>query len=234
MAGVHPIGFRVGSVLSRSLAILGRNVVPFGLLSLAITSPALLYEIFVLGDRAPSAQSLPVLIPYFAITIVLGAVLTATITYRTIAELRGTRSDFSYSLRQGGALAIPVIGVALVIGLLAMLGMIAFVVPGFIVLTRLWAAVPAAVVERCGIRASLERSQELTAGHRWRVFAIILIFAAIGYAVEASIQGVLGSDTALSDVVVFVATAFASAWEAVANAVGYHDLRLLKEGEPSA
>ena len=224
---------RVGSVFARSIAVLGRNFTPFMLLALVITLPDALYEHFLFPDGAQPAAGIVAYIPYFLVSFVLDCFLTAAITYRTVADLRGTPADLFDVLRQSGSLALPVLAVAVVTGLLTMLGMIALVIPGVIVITRLAVAIPVVVVERNGVRASLERSQELTEGNRWRVFAVIIILSGIAYAVGAIIEDAFGH-SGLATLIGWLVSAPISAWGSVAAAVLYHDLRLIKEREGSA
>jgi hypothetical protein len=226
MADANPGRLHIGSVLTRSVWILRRNLAPFTLLALILTVPSLLSNALPSPDGTVSA-----IFPFFLnglIQLVLSSLLTAAITYRTIADLRGTQSDLPHALRQSGALILPVTVAALLIGLLISLGMILLIVPGFYVMTTLWVAIPAIVVERCRIIASLRRSAELTGGNRLRVFAIIAVYFALVIFVGWLIVAALGY-TGLAAFVSYIVTAPIVAWGAVATAVIYHDLRLLTE-----
>jgi hypothetical protein len=83
-------------------------------------------------------------------------------------------------LRVGFANILPVLGVAILTGLIVMGGMILCFVPGFIAMTVYAVAVPVAVEERIGGMDALRRSSSLTEGHRWEIFAVLFIIGMIG------------------------------------------------------
>lgn len=75
-------------------------------------------------------------------------------------------------------------------------GFVLLIVPG-IILALMWAlTIPVAVLEDKGLRDSVERSAELTKGHRGRVFMVYLLFLILFYAVymawELPILGFIG------------------------------------------
>ncbi len=77
------------------------------------------------------------------------------------------------------SLALIMIGYWLGIGI----GFVLLIVPG-IILSLMWAlTIPVAVLEDKGLRDSVERSAELTKGHRGRVFAVFFLFMVLFYAV---------------------------------------------------
>jgi len=112
-----------------------------------------------------------------------------------------------------------------------------------IVLVMFWVAIPASVVERPGVIASLKRSASLTKGHRWRIFGIYFVILITMMVASGMAQTPLAVSTATSGIAtemsaIFIATnilallvnAFFVALGAVASAVAYHDLRAVKEG----
>lgn len=236
--------FRVGNVLVRGFQILIRNIVPFGLLSLLLMSPPHIYAII-------AVQS-----PSLFLLFGLSLLLTAALVYGIVSELRGRHASLGNSISWGLSLIFPVIGVAILVGLALVLPVLVAVaffglvgsperiflifvlpIPGFIVaamfLTMLWVAVPVAVIERPGVIASLGRSTQLTKGYRWRIFAIVVILLVLAAVVTVPLQRfvvyVIPTTTAFV-LVNLVVTAFFGALWAVISAVGYHDLRVAKEG----
>lgn len=126
--------------------------------------------------------------------------------------------------------------VGLIGGALVLAGFLALVVPGFILATMLWVAVPSAVVEQQGLLNALRRSFELTRGHRFRILALILLIAVVGGVADlvfAAIAALIGMGLVSPDV--FLQCAGIVVWSLLGTiaVVCYHDLRLLKEG-PSA
>ena len=230
--------FRVGSVLGRGFSILFRNIVPFGLLSLAVMSPPFIYALlvdplFILGETEASGFGWS---PADVIQSLLGYFLSAALVYGTFQELRGRHASVGACVRRGAALILPVIGVAIVAGILVGVASMLLVIPGLIVATMLWVAIPAAVIERPGVNASLTRSVNLTKGYRWQVFGIIVILSIVTFVTTFALIMVLTVALAPFDNLsafilgIFVVTAFINALWAVVSAVGYHDLRVVKEG----
>jgi len=130
------------------------------------------------------------------------------------------------------ALALPVV---LIIGLSRSVFVMSFFVIGMIVLAvvlycRYWLAVPVTVVERPGVTASLTRSATLTRGSRLRIFVIDLTVRIVPFTAVMIGLLVFGHEPATQ---VWLGLAMAIVFDSlgpVANAVGYHDLRVAKEG----
>jgi hypothetical protein len=121
------------------------------------------------------------------------------------------------------------------------IGLVLLVAPGLVFAAGLWVAVPAAVAERWkGTSDALSRSWELTRSRRWKVLAVALVTVALaaGGAGVLSILVNVAADwganpsvtAALDEVVVAIATSFI----AIASAVSYHDLRVVREGMDGA
>ena len=238
--------FRAGRVVARSFSTLFRNIVPFGLLALVLTSPTYVYAILtdsgdiMVDDVEITAEPFVLGI----IEILLTYLVTAALVYGTIRDLRNNRASVGECFSKGISLMFPVLGVAIVSSILTGLATLAFVIPGIIVGIMLWVAVPVAVVERRGL-GSLGRSAELTKGYRWRILVLFLIVFAVIFGV-ALLMGVAtaaitmtgmdnGGDidaTSLMGLLAieWVFSAFISALMAVIAAVSYHDLRVAKEG----
>ena len=232
--------FRVGSVLGRSFSILFKNIVPFGLLSVVVMAPTYIFAIAVnpmiyLGESGSPMVTLAINV----IETLLSYLVYGALVYGTFQELRGRRASLGDCFSRGMAVMFPIFGVAIVVGLLTGLATLALVIPGLIVATMLWVAIPAAVIEKTGL-SSLARSSELTKGHRWKVFFIIVLLfifgfvLAIGVITGATTVAVAtasnGGSWTISVVALLLVTAFVTALSAVVSAVGYHDLRVAKEG----
>ena len=251
--------FRIGSVLGRAFSILSKNLVPFGLLSVAVMSPTHTFAVAIdpqyFSNAANPWDQTEFSLIGAGISIVeslLGFILTAALVFGTFQELRGRHASLGDCLKRGVALILPVIGIAILVGLSVGFATLLFVIPGFIVLTMLWVAIPVAVLERPGVVASLSRSMELTKGYRWRIFGLIIILyimALIAGVGLALLLGVIAAGAGLGLLLGVIAAGFAdsvlvwgglilsllisaffTALSAVVSAVGYHDLRVIKEG----
>jgi hypothetical protein len=141
------------------------------------------------------------------------------------------------SLRAGCHRSAAVIGVAVCSSVLIALGFALLIIPGLIVATMLLVATPVCVVERLGPFGSMERSAQLTKGHRGKIFGLLVLLAVPVVIVGAAI------DTAaeIADVSAVVASAGHVVWDATWGAAYavlviaiYHDLRVAKEGVDTA
>ena len=136
-------------------------------------------------------------------------------------------------VREGLNALFRVLGVSIITGLAFTVAAIAFVVPGLIVMTFFWVAVPITVMEGDEVGASLRRSAYLTKGNRWPVFAIVVTTFIL--LIISNIPAFLVSEGSnliafALGLFAFLLSAFAVTLWAVVSAVSYHDLRFVKEG----
>ncbi|NKB54874.1 MAG: hypothetical protein GKS00_00905 [Alphaproteobacteria bacterium] len=236
----EPPKFRVGAALGRSFTTLFRNIVPFGLLAIAFNLPMQLVAFqFTETDIAAGDVNWPLFVVVILGNVVLGFLLSATLVYGTVQELRGGRAGIFECMSRGFGLLFPVLGVGIVVSLIVMFFSLLLIIPGMIAFVMLWVAIPVAVVERPGLKATLSRSLELTKGYRWHLFGLILILAILSWIVGALFGGAVGFGAyfavgelsfAWTVVINVIVQAFTGALLAVASAVAYHDLRIAKEG----
>jgi len=250
--------FRVGGVLGRGFRILFRNFHIFGLVALIVLMPYVLVlstisELFTANFSSTSVvilASVIVLLP-----ILLAYLATAAVAHGAFEALRGRRPGIVRCLLHGFSQSVPVFGVAIVTVLALLLSLVpsvlaaaylkggfavlmflALLFPLFLVITVLWVAVPVVVIERRGILHGISRSIALTKGNRWRVFGIIVILWLINW-VTNLVGGLLllpftlaGGGSVAGLIVTGVLVSIYLALNAVMSAVGYHDLRVAKEG----
>ena len=183
-----PSRFDIARVATRTFNIVSRNIVVFGALTV------LLYVLPHIGgdiidettDHLPGSFSRLLFSgsdALYALAAAIGHVaLVGALIRGTVADLNGERADIMACLKTGFRLFFPVLGVSLVVFLGVLLGLIALVIPGLMLLTAWLVAVPAVAIEREGVREGLARSTELTRGHRWPIFGLIAIFC-IGAAI---------------------------------------------------
>jgi len=94
--------------------------------------------------------------------------------------------------------ALPVLtGVAILAYFAFVFASILLLIPGLILVTMWALLVPSAVTEKIGVFATFRRSSELTRGHRWSIFLLLLIFwlgslmvSLLSLALEGAIFGV--------------------------------------------
>jgi hypothetical protein len=242
MATTSAVYFGVGNVLSQGWDVLSKNLAPFGLIALVVTFPSFLYELvngaapvttnttttdgsFYVGRSVTGGGAFIALL----IELVLRQVAIGAISYGVFQEMRGQRADVTDCLRRAGGLVFLVIGVAIVSVVAKALATLLLIIPGFIVATMLWVAIPVAVVERPGVMRSLSRSAVLTKGNRWAIFGILLLISIGNMAVSYLVGLVIGAAVP-GALVSWVVAAGITAYVASVTAVGYCSLRIAKEG----
>jgi hypothetical protein len=228
--------FSFGTVISGSLAVFLRNLIPFVFLALLLTLPGALYDWLLPPTLGEGVFSLRAAIGTI-VDIVCSTLLTATLVYGTVQELRGRHASFGASIGHGFSVILPAVGVGLVAGIGIAIGTILLIVPGLILMTIWWVAVPATVVERPGVFASLARSVELTRGFRWPIFGIILLLFAVALGIGLFFGYVLLPALAVNEsgyfvylLLLWVILSAVGAFTSVLAGVGYFALRVQKEG----
>jgi len=222
--------FRVGSVMSKTFAILGQQFGKFVLLALLPMVPILLLTLGQMSGAGNSATGIGVAGALTGIlTFVLQTVAQATSLYGAFQAMRHQPFTIGESLRIGLARAVPVIGAGILVGLAIGLGFLLFVVPGVIIGCMLYVAIPACVIEKKGATASLSRSVALTKGYRWQIFGLFLLVVVITLIGTVILLKISGSGV-IGEVIGFLWQVVLTAFSAVLSAVIYHDLRMAKEG----
>ena len=240
-ASAHAQQFTIGNVLGTSFAVLGRNIVPFGVLALGFGVLNFLatlagggYVTRTVASGEVSHQILPIIlggIGIFLVYVITTNLLTATLNYGVFQDLRGQRAGFGGCLARGVASILPVMIASLLFSILTGIGFILLVVPGVMLWMAWWLYIPVIVVEKRGIVESLKRSAFLTAGRRWRMFWLWVVVTIASQLASAVLQKV--SAAAIGDwggVVIYVWYAATTAFTAVMTAVSYYYLRVDKEG----
>ena len=229
--------FRMGSVLGRGVSTFFANFGVLITIALIAFTPLILAALVMTDPWAYEGGPLPTsLIVWSLSSYLLTLVLYAAVTFATFQTLRGEKPAVVVSLAQGLSRILPLLAIYIVSTVLVGLASLLFIIPGLIVYTMLWVAIPAAVVERPGVFGSLKRSRELTKGSRWSVFGIILLTGLVTFGVQW-LAGLVFSESALGAAAPLFSTAATMAivaltgtFSAVITAIGYHDLRAAKEG----
>jgi hypothetical protein len=255
--------FRVGHVLSQSWQVSSRNFLRFTLIAAVVLLPSLLAQQPTPANPLPNPGALGIV---SVVVIVLYLLSQATLLHAAFQDMSGRPVKLTESLLVGLRRFFPIIGVGLVEvialgvyvvalvlaaaglgqllqsgGLVALFSIIG-IFPAFMLYLMWSVAIPACVVERLGPLRSLGRSRQLTKGHRWKIFGmllLILIALLIGSIVIGALVGVgavfalsVGSDPfgVAGRVVGLIINAIVTAFFTILVAVTYHDLRVAKEG----
>jgi hypothetical protein len=220
--------FRIGRVCSRTWALLSRNFPIY----FAVAAFAALPSVLLDSVRADKGAAVALSLLGFLGILLFNPLGQAIILHTAFRDMSGHRVSLSESLRAALGRWLPLIGLTICTGLAIGVGFLLLVVPGFILLAMWYVAIPACVVERLGVSASMARSSALTKGYRWQVFGMLALIAFAAGVIAAVVKGVLGLTG--SDGLVMAGSlawsALAGAFGAVFVVVAYCELRAVKEG----
>lgn len=174
---------------------------------------------------------------------IAGPLVAGAVTFCVFQNLRGKKASIGECVARGLRGMVPILVASIVVGLAVGVGLMLLIVPGLIVWSMWWVATPAIVVEEIGPVAALSRSAALTKGQRLNVFLTAFLLGLIGIGVAmavmvpleltrsdpSAIEGVVRPDPLYMTGILAVAL-ISMSLQGVASAVGYHDLRLHKEG----
>jgi hypothetical protein len=229
-APATPGEFRVGQVLSKTATLLSRHFLIFFVVALVAGLPRLLWT----GVDAETANNFPWgrFLVGLILFLVLNTLAQAVILYGAFQAMRGRPVNLSECLRVGLGRFFPIVGLVICAYLAIWIGLIFLIVPGVILGIMWYVGTPVCVVEQKGPLASLGRSSELTKGHRWKLFGMVLLLLIVA----AIVGGIIGALLGLTGSTILVAlgtlawTGIWGAFYAIFGVVTYHDLRVAKEG----
>jgi hypothetical protein len=127
--------------------------------------------------------------------------------------------------RLGSILLVAVLVVLAVIG-----GFILLIIPGFIVLTRLWVSTPAVVIEDRRGREALKRSWNLVTGYSWPVFGAIIVSGLLTGLFSGLLTAVFPDNLAGQAIGQTIATTLTTPYSVLVGILIYFSLRVRKEG----
>jgi hypothetical protein len=223
---VLPGTFSFGDILGQTFSTYAANFLAFVSITALVSLPAILATLIV-GSN-PLGAFIPGLIG-----LVTGPIGTGAITYGVYEYLLGRQTTVGDCLRVGFANVVPVLGVAILSGLIIVAGIILCFVPGLIAMTVLAVAVPVAIQERekRDILVALRRSAALTEGYRWDVFGVLFVIGAINLGVGIVVGVLFGMTGHIEQarLIAQVIGILVGGLGATAPAVMYYRLRSVKE-----
>ncbi len=218
--------FSIGSAISRSLSVWGRNLPFFFAVSLVAYLPMLL-----LSRGVPTSGSGWILyLAGFVTSMMLSYVSTGLVTYSVLEQLRGRAPSPAASISYGLSRAGPLLIAAIFTGILIAGAMLLLVIPGIILAVR-WSLMAPVVIAEKGVDPRA-RSAELTAGHRWALFALLILMGIAGAILGGVTQIFVGPPTTFLSQLLgqTLPQGFVLSFTAVVYGVIYYQLRSEKEG----
>ena len=246
-------GMSVGRVFGRGFGVIADNpVTVFGIAFLfgaipSVTIAWLRQSVTATSmDRFQTIGSYGVAVASMLVSLIIQALVQGSLVRATLAYARGERATLGQCVSASLSVILPLIGLAILMGLGIGIGLMFLFVPGVILFVMWSVASPALVAERTGVFAAFGRSRELTKGARWKVFGVEVIMLVVYYVVLAIIGAVTyataglnlnaiqtGGGLPLSWVVATVisSTLVSTVWSTVQSSL-YVELRNWKEGLP--
>ena len=185
---------KIGKIIDKTLGVLEANAVPALIFVAAVTAVGLPITYFSVGSTAPLQVAGGQLLRT-AIGVVIGYFMLVTMLRRTGLQARGSDDTF-----------IPFVGLSILYSLAVMLGIIALIIPGLILIARWSIAQPLLVAQGTGVMASLGESWARTRGNEFSILAAVLALALLPIAVIIAVRMLFGQDELVGMVVAEVAT----------------------------
>ena len=211
----------VGAVISRVFEIyVDQAPVLMPVAAVVFVISGILAE--VLEASGPGLALLALLIKLVATTLFTGMVV------QLVADVQDGRRDSTPTELLNAA--TPVLGKLILVGLAAgigvVIGLVAFLIPGLILITVWFVAAPVVVLERPDGLQALRRSRELVRGNGWPVFGVIaVLFLAVGVVAQGIIVAAAAAGTAAGLIVSVVVGVLIAPLAALPAAVCYFELR---------
>jgi hypothetical protein len=199
--------FGIGRVMGASFTALGRNFVPFITLSVICAVPNILFTVLnpdfqrvLSGNFQPvpmaerfNGAHVGLTLLGWLVSILSYSLNQSALVFGTVQDLQGRRVGFGAIVSRGFSALLPVVGAAILMTLGLMVGFVLLFVPGLILLVMWWVTIPSIVIERADIAAAFGRSRQLTAGHRWGIFGLIILAGIVWQIIVGVVAGGVGA-----------------------------------------
>ena len=242
-----PQTFDIGRVFANTFQVIRRNAgLWLGLAALFAAAPTLVFQLLVivpLGAATPIDPSTlaehPEILALSSglgaiggiISFVLSLLLQSALIRATIEDLNGKQPSMRDCLATAVSVLLPVLGLAILVGLGVGLGLVLLIVPGIMLAIRWSISVPVLVQERPGVTASMGRSAFLTKGSRWPLLGLFVIIIFASFGIQAALATASLAFGLIAGVVIqALVQSVLSIVMSTATAVSYVELRQVKEG----
>ncbi len=225
----------IGEIIAAALTLYGRYPVLFLALALAVTAP---YELIVLAALGSSPIGGHNSNPGTAVILVvvdvalIAPLISALYAHAVVAIGRGEQPGLP-TVAARVARVLPVVAAAEIAAAFGIgLGLLAFVIPGVVLLIR-WAVVAqAAALEHPDWIGALRRSGQLTRGHYLHVFGVLILTTGFNLGLSGVAGAISGGRTSASDVILeIVIGTIIRSFTALTTAILYFDLLAREQGQ---
>jgi hypothetical protein len=203
--------------------------------------PMLLLRLFVIGDTTrylggdpAAAQAGMFLTTLWTMlgSLVTYSLMSAVLVVLTSQAYLGDAVDVGTAVRRVVPRVVPVLLASVIRSVLFIIGFIFLIAPGFWVLARYFAVVPAIVLEEAGTLRSFSRSAELSSGRKWHILGTLVLVTIIYYllVVGVSLVGAVTGNFVLQTTISSIGTILVYPVVAITEALLYYDARIRSEG----
>jgi uncharacterized protein YybS (DUF2232 family) len=247
-----PGGFRprtLGEILSEAFRIYKENAAKLMVIVAVVVVPlsfvsALLgrllgepeaHRVKILGQPATIEYSrslgvtLAAVIIAAAIGVIIWAILQAAMlrgaAQATIGDAVDVEASYRWGLRRFGSVLL----LAILVGIVVVVGLILLVIPGIIFLVFLSVSEPALIVENRRGTEAMSRSWNLVRGHFWHALVVILLAAIITWVVQGILTAIGGDNWFVRWVFSAIAQIITAPFTVLVTVLLYLDLRARKE-----
>jgi len=187
--GDSPIILRLGETFS-FFRVYARDIASFLLYA---TFPVIIVENFLsyyaaVYNLSPEIKSLPILIHF-----VYQPIYTGGLMFMISRLVSGESWSIKESLMVGLGCWLNLLVVHVISSALIILGLMAFIVPGLVVLARLSLAEFSVVLERRSPMDSLIHSNRITKGFTWQIIGSVVLLSALLLAVKLLISIIIAT-----------------------------------------
>jgi hypothetical protein len=218
----------VAAIVTEALSVYAQHPLVFSVLALAVVAPYGLLVYAVTGTSplgAPKgALSTSLILDLLDLSLVLP--LISALHVQVVIRLGDGLRPGLWEVAASGIRVLPLVAAATIAaGLATAAGFLAFIIPGLILLV-LWTIVAqVAAIERRDWPAALRRSAELTRGHFFHVFGLLLALGTIELGFRLSAGQLAGTGARVPQLAVGIAVETVTrSFAALATALLFFDL----------
>lgn len=247
-------GFDIARVLGQTFTSIGRHwrtflilVVPLAVIPALVSGFLMSGLLTATGQLKPATASNPtqvleslgwLLVIYIPLGLILQPLFESSVAWTVWAGEAGEQPNASSALRAAGRQLGWVILAGFLRSLLIVVGWILLIVPGIMVWLAFCLTLPVCVAEKRNAIEAMNRSRDLTRGHRWSLFLLFAVLVVVAV-IPSFVATAVGTLAALAAPGVGVAirvglNAIVGGFSATLIAAGigcvYVELRTLKEG----
>ncbi|HEX6263602.1 MAG TPA: glycerophosphoryl diester phosphodiesterase membrane domain-containing protein [Actinomycetota bacterium] len=236
----------VGEILTDAFEVYRRNFFVLVSIAAVVVVPLTLFQYLLFVEVADvwgatpgeirsldAAEAWRVTLGGFAlglISFVVSQLATGAGTHAVVSAVAGGEPGVGVSYRAALGRLGSLLLATLLMGLAVGVGFVLFIIPGFIVLVRLIATIPAVVVERATGGRALSRSWELVRGRSWPVFGAMLVVLLVTGILTGIVTRPVGDHWFAQGLAASIASVLTAPYVVTVVVLLYLDLRVRKEG----